>query len=148
MGVPLKMPELLSVKPAGGVEVDHWYVPPPLIAVNVVEYGTPTSASGSGDCVVIAGAFTMVMEKVAWLALQGGEGLFATCTLNGKVPPAVGVPLMVVLTLKEVWRTRFVVVVAGLSESPAGGPELNHVVFTSEVTGFGENVVVAVRVAA
>jgi hypothetical protein len=37
VGFPLRTPELLSVNPGGGDDVDHWYVPPPLIAVNVVE---------------------------------------------------------------------------------------------------------------
>jgi len=37
VGVPLKTPELLSINPGGGEDVDHWYVPPPLIAVKDVE---------------------------------------------------------------------------------------------------------------
>jgi hypothetical protein len=52
----------------------------------------------------------------------------AAVTLTGKVPPAVGVPLMVVFTLIEVWRTMVVLVLAGLRESPAGSPEADHVV--------------------
>jgi hypothetical protein len=37
-------------------------------------------------------------------------------------------------------------IVVGLSESPVGNPEFAHVVFMWALTGFGENVEVAVRV--
>jgi hypothetical protein len=115
-----------------------------LIAVNVVTYGTPTSAGGSGDCVVIAGALTMVTEKFAWLWQAPGP-LMATDTLTEKVPPKVGVPLTVVLALKDCWRTMVVLVLAGLNESPLGRPEMDHEVVKVPLKSSG-NVVVAVRV--
>jgi hypothetical protein len=43
----------------------------------------------------------MVMEKLAWPPVQGMSMLFVTITLSVKVPPIVGVPLIVVLTLNE-----------------------------------------------
>ena len=75
---------------------------------------------------VIAGATAIMTEKAAGPDLQDVGPLVAAITVSGKVPPAVGVPLMVVLTLKEVWRTMVVLVLAGLRESPAGSPEVDH----------------------
>jgi hypothetical protein len=86
----------------------------------------------------------MVMEK-AMLPWQVPGPLMTAVTLTGKVPPAGGVPLIVVLALKDCWRTMVVLVLAGLNESP-GRPEMDHDVVKVPLKSSG-NVVVAVRVA-
>ena len=65
VGVPLKTPAELKLKPPGTDPelTDHVSVPVPPVVAKVCEYTTPTSPTGSGEDVVIASAGLIVIEN-------------------------------------------------------------------------------------
>jgi hypothetical protein len=92
VGVPLKRPPLLSVIPAGNIEVvEYVYGPVPPLAVNCWLYESPTVAIGR-----LAG-----LIAIPWLTVNVYDALpvalfvsvATTSTVNGDPVSVVGVPL-------------------------------------------------------
>jgi len=103
VGVPLIVPPLLKVRPAGNapeVTVHEYGVVPP-VAARVNEYAVPTIPFGTEAVVIVSvGALALMLMESGLVATPTGEEESATCTVKLDWPALVGVPLMVPPLLK------------------------------------------------
>jgi hypothetical protein len=101
VGVPLIVPPLLKLRPAGKVPdaIVHEYGVLPPVAVIVLEYTVPTVPFGI-DAVLITTPFRgFTLTEKAACAVCGGVDESETCTVKVNWPETVGVPLIIPVVL-------------------------------------------------
>lgn len=103
VGVPLIVPPLLKLRPAGNapeVTVQEYGVVPP-VAARVNEYAVPTIPFGTEAVVIVSGnAPELMLIENRLVAFCIGEEESVTCTVKLDCPALVGVPLIVPFLLK------------------------------------------------
>jgi hypothetical protein len=103
VGVPLIIPALLKLRPAGNVPATtiHEYGVVPPEAVSGAEYAVPTVPFGNEAVVIISsGAPTLMLMESGLLAFCTGVEESVTCTVKADCPALVGVPLIIPALLK------------------------------------------------
>jgi hypothetical protein len=101
VGVPLIVPLLVKLRPAGNVPdaIVHEYGLVPPVALSVVEYEVPTVPLGSAAVLTTTPFCGFTLMENGACAVRGGVEESETCTVKLNWPEAVGVPLITPVVL-------------------------------------------------